>query len=110
MDTPYKILEQLANNVANAHAELKSEIEKICDEDGVSEEQHPLHHSAQNILRIERQLGELVKAMLNEQGNGEKFKNDLKNIYMQQVIADDNFKFTGFARVLIHAGLNKASK
>jgi DUF438 domain-containing protein len=110
MTAAYITLEELANCIADAHKELAGEIEKICDEDGVSEEHHPLHHSAQNILRIERLLGELVKAMASEQGNGEKFKKDLKNTYMLRVMGDANFKFTGFARVLINAGLNKVSE
>ncbi len=107
MTTAYKKLEELANCITDAHKELASEIVKICDEDGVSEDHHPLHHSAQNILRIERLLGELVKALASEEGNGARFKNDLKNIYMQRVITNADFKFTGFARVLINAGTNK---
>jgi hypothetical protein len=109
MKDAYLKLEELANCIADAHKELAAEIEKICEQEGVSEDHHSLHHSAQNILRIERLLGELVKAMASEQGNGEKLKNDLKNTYMLRVMGDANFKFTGFARVLINAGLNKVS-
>ena len=67
MTTAYKKLEELANCISDAHKELAGEIEKICEEDGVSEDHHPLHHSAQNILRLERLLGELVKAMASEE-------------------------------------------
>lgn len=110
MNEAYIKLEQLANCIADAHKELAGEIEKICEEDDVSEDHHPLHHSAQNILSIERLLGEFVKAMTTEQANGEKFKNDLKNTYVLRVMGDADFKYTGFARVLINAGLNKASE
>lgn len=107
MKAAYTKLEELANCISDAYKELAGEIEKICEEDGVSEDHHPLHHSAQNILRLERLLGELVKAMASEEVNGTTLENDLKNIYLQRVIKDADFKFTGFARVLINAGLNK---
>jgi hypothetical protein len=100
-------LEELANGIADVHKELASEIEAICAEDGVSEDHHPLHHSAQNILRLERLLSELVKAMTSSGFDGEVLGNDLKNIYLQRIIANADFKASGFARVLINAGLNK---
>jgi hypothetical protein len=107
MTTAIKKLEELANSIADAHKELASEIEAICAEDGVSEDYHPLHHSAQNILRLERLLSELVKAMTSNGFDGEALGNDLKNVYLQRIIANADFKASGFARVLINAGLNK---
>lgn len=107
MTAAIKKLEELANSISDAHKELASEIEAICAEAGVSKSQHPLHHSAQNILRLERLLAELVKAMTSNGIDGDTLGNDLKNVYLQRIIADANFKASGFARVLINAGLNK---
>jgi hypothetical protein len=106
MTVTIKKLEELANAVADAHKELASEIEAICAEEGVTEDHHPLHHSAQNILRLEWKLSALIKAMASEGFDGNTLKNDLKNIYLQRIIADANFKKTGFARVLVNAGTN----
>jgi hypothetical protein len=39
--------------------------------------------------------------------DGEALGNDLKNVYLQRIIANADFKGSGFARVLINAGLNK---
>jgi hypothetical protein len=44
--------------------------------------------------------------MASEGFDGNTLKNDLKNIYLQRIIADANFKKTGFARVLVNAGTN----
>lgn len=105
----YSKLEELANRIADAHKELAAEIEKICEEDGVSEGHHPLHHSAQNVLRLERLLSDLVKALVSDEYDGEALRNALKNIYVLRLMADDGFKRTGFARVLINAGLAQTS-
>lgn len=107
MTGAYKKLEELANCITDAHKELASEIKKICEEDGVSEDHHPLHHSAQNILRLERLLGELVKAMASDDFEGNSVRGDLKNTYLQRVIEDADFIYTGFARVLNHAAINR---
>ena len=107
MKKSYEKLEELANGILDTYNELSKEINKICEEEGTSEDHHPLHQSAQNILRLERQFGEFIKAMVSDDCSNDAFKKDLKNIYLQRIITDGNFKFTGFARVLINAGLNK---
>lgn len=107
MNSAHEKLETLAVRMERAQQELADEIENQFNLGILIDECQSLKDRAHAFYSLQQVLAVLVKEIVADDFDVACFKNNLKKIYLQRTLENQNFKFSAFARILVDVGVSK---